>query len=113
MYETGVPGVLGKDLAKAEAFYEVAAKQGMVSAKVNLGILLEQGKGTRRDPERAMELWAEASEQRHAKAAFFLGERYFLGKRRNAQGELIGDVETNVIAVRRDRGGREDCGIGR
>jgi len=78
MYEKGI-GV-GKDEAKAVAWYGKSAAQGNSAAQYNLGVLYENGLGTEIDYAKANEWYRKASVQGDALAIGNLGMLYVRGQ---------------------------------
>lgn len=82
-YNLGVEFYRGKcvekNYGKAARLWELASKEGVVSAKNNLGYLLSEGLGVKQDQKRAAALWLEAARQNHAEAQVHLGNAYFHG----------------------------------
>ncbi|XP_074651933.1 uncharacterized protein LOC141906506 [Tubulanus polymorphus] len=61
-----------KDFVSAIACWEKAASLGYAKAEFNLGISLENGRGTDVDPEKAMVFYRSAAEKGHKEAMFNL-----------------------------------------
>lgn len=83
-YNLALKYQLGKDVAKdyAEAakWYERAAKQGIVQAQHNLGILYSNGgHGIEKDLQKAREYFEQAAAQGFAKSQYNLGRMYQIG----------------------------------
>ncbi len=72
----GVP----QDYAKARAWYEKAAAQGVAEAQHNLGILYDNGWGVRQDYARARAWYEKAAAQGVAEAQYNLGVLYVFGR---------------------------------
>lgn len=64
---------------QAASHYRQAADAGLPEAKVDLGILLAEGKGVDRDPVGAVRLFAEAAGYGHLEATFQLGTAFLTG----------------------------------
>ncbi|MBT4161459.1 MAG: tetratricopeptide repeat protein [Gammaproteobacteria bacterium] len=67
------------DFAVAAVWYRKAADLGYAASKVNLGNLLRDGKGVKRDPDRALILYEQAAEDDYTVALVALGEMYLRG----------------------------------
>ena len=78
-YYQGV-GVPSSDLARAVAWWHLAAQQGCAQAQNNLGRVYEQGEGVQADYARAVYWYRRAADQHHATAQYNLGVTYELGR---------------------------------
>jgi len=67
------------DRPAARAWFEKAARGGMVKAKFKLAYMHLKGLGGEHDPTRALPLMREAADAGYAPARFYLGEMYALG----------------------------------
>lgn len=68
------------DYAKALHWYTQAAKNGFAPAQFNLGVLYEEGKGTKQDFVKAMQWYGPAGERGHAASQFRIARFYEEGK---------------------------------
>ncbi|MDX8408903.1 MAG: tetratricopeptide repeat protein [Mariprofundales bacterium] len=76
-YDQGRGGV-AKDLAKANAWYMKAAKEGNVMAMFSLGVNHEYGRGTEKSWKAAKQWYKQAAQAGHQEAAFRYRFRYLL-----------------------------------
>ncbi len=60
--------------------WEQQAKDGVVNAQHNVGVMLDKGLGTPKDRTQAIVWFKKAANQGHAKSQYTLGSRYFYGK---------------------------------
>ena len=78
MYAKGLG--IGRDDAKAAAWYRKAAEQSFAKAQNNLGLLYGSGQGVLKDDAKAAKWFREAAEQGYAAAQNNLGYMYDNGK---------------------------------
>jgi hypothetical protein len=57
-----------QDYAEAARWFLKSAEQGIADAQFNFGLILEEGRGVRQDPDSAAVWYSEAAEQGHAEA---------------------------------------------
>jgi len=63
MYSSGL-----QDYVEAARWFLKAAEQGIADAQFKIGVILEEGRGVRKDPASAEVWYGEAAEQGHADA---------------------------------------------
>ena len=63
MYSRGL-----EDYAEATRWFLKSAEQGIADAQFNIGLILEEGRGVKRDPASAAVWYGEAAQQGHEEA---------------------------------------------
>ncbi len=76
LYQKGVAYYEEEKYESASKAYSKAAEKGHAGAQYNLAIMYEQGKGIKKDIEKAGQLCGEAAEQSFAKAIQHLNSNY-------------------------------------
>jgi uncharacterized protein len=79
MYSLGSDGV-GRNLPEALKWYKKAADTGNPDAETKMGMMLEGGFGTPKDPKQAMEYLDKAAQQGNTAAQMRLGSAYEMGR---------------------------------
>lgn len=78
LYTAGQGGVKA-DFARAAAWFEEAAINGIANARYNLGVLYHQGLGVTQDTNKALNWYKAAAAQNHPEAQYNLGIAYIEG----------------------------------
>lgn len=78
IYDDGLTGTLNR--RRAVFWYERSASKGYGSAQLNLGIIVANRRGPRRDLGRAVRLYCQAARQGRRNAAYNLGLYYSEGR---------------------------------
>jgi TPR repeat protein len=79
MYSLGSDGVV-RNLAEAVKWYKKAADSGNSDAQTKMGMMLEGGFGTPKDPKQAMEYLDKAAQQGNTAAQMRLASAYEMGR---------------------------------
>lgn len=78
-YDQGAFYFAQGDYTSALSFWAPLAKQGNSAAQYSIGLLYEQGKGVKKDSQRALQYFQLASAQNLPVAQYYLGMKYFAG----------------------------------
>jgi TPR repeat protein len=80
LYRTGeAEPLLHQDDVEAVKWYRKSAEQGYADAQVNLGLMLHQGAGGKKNDAEAIKWWRKAARQGNAGGEQVLGTAYYLG----------------------------------
>ena len=79
LYDTGQQGVPEDDV-EAVKWYRLAAEQGLAEARVNLGVMYDNGEGVPEDDAEAARWYRLAAEQGHSQARLNVGIQYITGE---------------------------------
>ena len=80
MYRKGAEYYQAKDYKSAKYWYEQAALQGNASAQNNLGAMLANAEGGKRDPKKALVWYSKSAKQCNSTAQLNLGLSYLYGQ---------------------------------
>lgn len=67
----GVPGVVAPDMEEAYRLFSQATEMGSLEGQANLGVMLVNGWGTEKNPQRALDLWKEGAEGNDPVSMYF------------------------------------------
>ncbi len=78
-YDQGAFYFAQGDYISALSLWSPLAAEGNSAAQYSIGLLYDQGKGVKKDPQRALKYFQSASDQDLAVAQYYLGMKYFAG----------------------------------